>query len=200
MVHVDGEEHDCANFLCIGTTKASFIDKKKTVPSTVLGDSAEYVRAHDPFIFKWGGEQRVEVYLHNRRVRNSDVEIAVTGLLFHGPDSEDNTDLDDVDCETFVLQVGDTKKVKFTLDVDLDWSGNDTDWCDSFRIDTEQSGLMGGDVLPLNVNLYTRLRLLSSCRLSSYLHARRSNHPPRRLSPPSSRRQGRNMTSTEMAR
>ena len=93
-----------------------------------------------------GGEQRVEVYLHNRRATDSDVEIAVTGLLFHGG-SEDTTDLDDVDCEAFVLQVGDKKVVKFTLDVDLDWSGNDTDWCDALDLGLHESGLMGGDFL-----------------------------------------------------
>ena len=61
-VHVDGEEHDWN----IPETNVSRIDEKETVSSTVLGDSKKYVRAYDPFIFKWGDEQRVEVYLYKQ--------------------------------------------------------------------------------------------------------------------------------------
>ena len=62
---------------------------------TVIADAAEYLRAHDPIKFKWGGEMRVEVYIHSREINYRDqfVEVAVTALLYHGG-SEDTTDLD----------------------------------------------------------------------------------------------------------
>ena len=153
-VHIKGEEHDCGGFACLGETKVSRINKTVTVPSAVLGDAKEYVRAYEPFTFKWGGEQRVEVYLHNRQVRHRESEIAVTGLLFHGG-SENSKDLDDVACGTFQLRVGYTQKVKFTLNVDWDWSGDDTDWCDALNLDPHTSGLKGGDVAP-GVNGYNK--------------------------------------------
>ena len=144
-VHIEGEEHD--NF-----EKPSLINRTKTVASAVHADALEYVRAYDPIIFKWGGEQRVEVHLHHKRVTHRDIEIAVNALLYHGKGT-DNTDLDDLDCKTFRLQTGHTEKVSFELTVDL-WTSNADPACGGLDIDVHASGLKGGDFNPFfNPNL-----------------------------------------------
>ncbi|MYA72754.1 T9SS type A sorting domain-containing protein [Candidatus Poribacteria bacterium] len=137
-VHIVGEEHDWGE-------DPSLINRTKTVASAVHADALEYVRAYDPIIFKWGGEQRVEVHLHHRRIKKGDIEMAVNVLLYHGKGT-DNTDLDDLDCRTFTLRAGQSSTG--TANLDVDWlGGNAEPACGGLDIDVHASGLKGGDLL-----------------------------------------------------
>ena len=63
------------------------------------------------FVARWGGECRVEVYLCARNIdKDRGLEAGVFALLYE-EDRENNTDLEDIVCETFYLPFGTEKTI-----------------------------------------------------------------------------------------
>ena len=61
-------------------------------------------------VARWGGESRIEVHVLARKILETGIEAAAVAF-FYEEESVDNTDLDDVVCETFFLPFGEAVSI-----------------------------------------------------------------------------------------
>ena len=135
-VEIDGIDYDFFD-------PDDVIKSTKSVSAKVIANAEKYVRIHEPIIFKWGGEMRVEVYIHSKQIshRSNFVEVATTALLYHG-DSVNTTDLDSYVCGVTKVPLFAEHTAKITVSSGfVGFTGRR--WCEGLELDADDSGLTG---------------------------------------------------------